>query len=116
LLHPSEVELGETVRGIIECCERKPIADRVVLDSLSELRLLAQNRLRLFPANPPALKHFFCASQMPVLMLDDRHRRNQRSLQTTFDRPRRSFRLEHLANMILALNGAALRCDQGCAG
>ena len=45
LLHPSEVELGETVRGIFELVERTDPA-RVVLDSLSELRLLAQNALR----------------------------------------------------------------------
>ena len=45
LLHPSEVELGETVRGVMERVDAlKP--KRVVLDSLSELRLLAQNPLR----------------------------------------------------------------------
>ncbi len=41
LLHPSELELGETVRGVMERVEAlRP--KRVVLDSLSELRLLAR--------------------------------------------------------------------------
>lgn len=45
LLHPSEVELGETVRDIMaKVDEVKPA--RVVIDSLSELRLLAQTPVR----------------------------------------------------------------------
>ena len=45
ILHPSEVELGETTRGVMAAVERlKP--KRVVFDSLSEMRLLAQNPLR----------------------------------------------------------------------
>ena len=70
LLHPSEVELGETVRGIIELVERINPA-RVVLDSLSELRLLAQNPLR-YRRQILALKHFFARRNCTVLMLDDR--------------------------------------------
>ena len=70
LLHPSEVELGETVRGIIELVE-KTNPDRVVLDSLSELRLLAQNPLR-YRRQILALKHFFARRNCTVLMLDDR--------------------------------------------
>ncbi len=70
LLHPSEVELGETVRGIIELVE-KTNPDRVVLDSLSELRLLAQNPLR-YRRQILALKHFFARRKCTVLMLDDR--------------------------------------------
>lgn len=70
LLHPSEVELGETVRGIIAEVERiNP--QRVVLDSLSELRLLAQNPLR-YRRQILALKHFFAKRNCTVLMLDDR--------------------------------------------
>lgn len=72
LLHPSEVELGETVRGIIELVE-KTNPDRVVLDSLSELRLLAQNPLR-YRRQILALKHFFARRNCTVLMLDDQHR------------------------------------------
>jgi circadian clock protein KaiC len=45
LLYSSELELGETVKLIFEIVERiKP--DRIVLDSLSEIRLLAQSSLR----------------------------------------------------------------------
>src|ERR1700712_2761597 len=45
ILHPSDVELGETTRAIIARVEsERPI--RVVFDSLSEMRLLAQNPLR----------------------------------------------------------------------
>jgi circadian clock protein KaiC len=70
LLHPSEVELGETVRGVMERVESlKP--KRVVLDSLSELRLLAQNPLR-YRRQILALKHFFSSRACTVLVLDDR--------------------------------------------
>ena len=45
MFHPSEVELSETTRSILDEVERlKP--RRVVFDSLSELRLLAGNPLR----------------------------------------------------------------------
>lgn len=70
LLHPSEVELGETVRSVIELVDRiNPT--RVVVDSLSELRLLAQSPLR-YRRQILALKHFFARRQCTVLMLDDR--------------------------------------------
>ena len=70
LLHPSEVELGETVRGVIARVEKTDPA-RVVLDSLSELRLLAQNPLR-YRRQILALKHFFAKRNCTVLILDDR--------------------------------------------
>lgn len=70
LLHPSEVELGETVRKVIELVERID-PSRVVLDSLSELRLLAQSPLR-YRRQILALKHFFARRCCTVLMLDDR--------------------------------------------
>lgn len=70
LLHPSEVELGETVRGIIAQVEAVN-PHRVVLDSLSELRLLSQNSLR-YRRQILALKHFFAKRSCTVMMLDDR--------------------------------------------
>ncbi|MGY3437595.1 MULTISPECIES: ATPase domain-containing protein [unclassified Marinovum] len=70
LLHPSEVELGETVRGVIEKVQQVN-PTRVVLDSLSELRLLAQNPLR-YRRQVLALKHFFAKRNCTVLVLDDR--------------------------------------------
>ncbi len=70
LLHPSEVELGETIRDIMaKVDEVRPM--RVVLDSLSELRLLAQNAVR-YRRQILALKHFFSTRQCTVLFLDDK--------------------------------------------
>lgn len=70
ILHPSEIELGETTQRIFEEVQRlKP--RRVVFDSLSELRLLAQNPLR-YRRQILALKHFFSTCSCTVLMLDDR--------------------------------------------
>jgi circadian clock protein KaiC len=70
ILHPSEVELGETTRGVMAAVERvKP--RRVVFDSLSEMRLLAQNPLR-YRRQVLALKSFFASRNCTVLLLDDR--------------------------------------------
>ena len=70
LLHPSEVELGETVRAIMaKVDELRPA--RVVLDSLSELRLLAQSPIR-YRRQIFALKHFFSTRDCTVLLLDDK--------------------------------------------
>ena len=70
ILEPSEVELGETIRGVSECVDRfKPV--RVVFDSLSEMRLLAQNSLR-YRRQILALKQYFSIRKCTVLMLDDR--------------------------------------------
>jgi circadian clock protein KaiC len=70
ILHPSDIELGETVKEVIALVDRtKP--DRVVFDSLSELRLLAQNPLR-YRRQILALKRFFAKRACTVLMLDDK--------------------------------------------
>ena len=70
LLHPSEVELGETIQHVMaKVDELRP--HRVVLDSLSELRLLAQSPIR-YRRQILALKHFFATRQCTVLFLDDR--------------------------------------------
>ena len=69
LLYSSDLELGETTKRIFEAFEAsKP--DRVVLDSLSEIRLLAQGSLR-YRRQILALKHFFAKRGCTVLMLDD---------------------------------------------
>ena len=69
LLYSSDLELGETTRRIFESFEKiKP--QRVVLDSLSEIRLLAQSSLR-YRRQILALKHYFARSHATVLMLDD---------------------------------------------
>ena len=70
VLHPSEVELGETTREVMRQVEElRP--SRVVFDSLSEMRLLAQSPLR-YRRQILALKQFFSSRQCTVLMLDDR--------------------------------------------
>ncbi len=69
VLHPSEVELGETVREVIERVDALA-PDRVVFDSLSELRLLAQNPLR-YRRQILALKQLFAARRCTVFLLDD---------------------------------------------
>jgi circadian clock protein KaiC len=70
ILHPSEVELGETTREVMKRVEElRP--SRVVFDSLSEMRLLAQNPLR-YRRQILALKQFFASRVCTVLMLDDR--------------------------------------------
>ena len=69
LLYSSDLELGETTNRIFEAMERiKP--ERVVLDSLSEIRLLAQSSLR-YRRQILALKHYFGQRDVTVLLLDD---------------------------------------------
>jgi circadian clock protein KaiC len=69
LLYSSDLELGETTTRMFEALERsKP--KRVVLDSLSEIRLLAQSSLR-YRRQILALKHFFSRRDTTVLLLDD---------------------------------------------
>lgn len=70
MYHPSEVELGETIRRIIQSVEEHKPA-RVVIDSLTELRLLSQNSLR-YRRQIMALKQFFLGRDCTVLLLDDR--------------------------------------------
>src|SRR5215211_881026 len=69
MFHPSEVELAETTKAVLAEVERINPA-RVVFDSLSEMRLLAQNSLR-YRRQILALKHFFTSRACTVLMLDD---------------------------------------------
>jgi circadian clock protein KaiC len=70
IYHPSETELGETTQAIIAEVERvKPKS--LVLDGLSELRLLAGDPLR-YRRQLLALKGFFAKRGTTVLCLDDR--------------------------------------------
>jgi circadian clock protein KaiC len=69
LLYSSDLELGETIKRIFDAIERlKP--KRVVIDSLSEIRLLAQSSLR-YRRQVLALKHYFAQHNSTVIMLDD---------------------------------------------
>lgn len=70
VFYPAEIELGETIKGMLLEVDRvKP--QRVVLDSLSEIRLLAQSGLR-YRKQILALKQFFAGRNVTVLCLDDR--------------------------------------------
>ncbi|HEY0749450.1 MAG TPA: ATPase domain-containing protein [Steroidobacteraceae bacterium] len=70
MFHPSEIDLTETTRRVLEAIERvKP--QRLVFDSLSELRLLAQSSLR-YRRQILAFKQFLVGRDCTVLMLDDR--------------------------------------------
>ncbi|GAA0870363.1 serine/threonine protein kinase [Brevundimonas basaltis] len=69
LLYSSDLELGETTRMIFDAVERVN-PKRVVVDSLSEIRLLAQGSLR-YRRQVLALKHYFAKRGITVLLLDD---------------------------------------------
>src|SRR6267143_3208641 len=69
LYHPAEIELGETIKAVLNIVERmRP--SRVVFDSLSELKLLARDPLR-YRRQILALKEFFSGRDCTVLLLDD---------------------------------------------
>lgn len=69
LLYSSDLELGETVRLILDAIEEHN-PKRIVIDSLSEIRLLAQSSLR-YRRQILALKHFFARRGVTVLLIDD---------------------------------------------
>lgn len=69
LLYSSDLELGEATRAIFEAVERNR-PDRIVVDSLSEIRLLAQSSLR-YRRQILLLKHYFARNGATVLLLDD---------------------------------------------
>jgi circadian clock protein KaiC len=69
LLYSSDLELGETTKRIFEAIEQKK-PERIVVDSLSEIRLLAQSSLR-YRRQVLSLKHYFARTGSTVLMLDD---------------------------------------------
>jgi circadian clock protein KaiC len=70
MFHPTEVEMGATTQMILSVIEtRKPT--RVVIDSLSELQLLADTALR-YRRQVLALKQFFASRSCTVMLLDDR--------------------------------------------
>jgi circadian clock protein KaiC len=69
VFHPSEVELSDTTKRILDDVEKvKP--SRLVFDSLSELRLLAGNPLR-YRRQILALKQYFAGRRCTVMLLDD---------------------------------------------
>jgi len=70
VFHPAELELQQTMSAVLKAIERSQPA-LVVLDSLSEMRLLARDPLR-FRRQILALKQFFSRRETTVLLLDDK--------------------------------------------
>ncbi len=69
MFHPAEVEMGSTTQQILDVIEKlKP--SRVVIDSLSELQLLAKSALR-YRRQVLGLKQYFATRACTVLLLDD---------------------------------------------
>src|SRR5579862_1853236 len=89
VFHPSEVELGDTTKAIVAKVEEVN-PQRVVIDSLSELRMLAQDPLR-YRRQILAFKQYFSGKQRTVLLLDDR---------TNTDR---DLQLQSIAHGVIAL-------------
>ncbi|HYO79107.1 MAG TPA: ATPase domain-containing protein [Thermoanaerobaculia bacterium] len=70
IFRPAEIELAKTVRAILDAIdERQP--DRVVIDSLAEIRLLSESALR-YRKQLLTLKEFFRERRITALVLDDR--------------------------------------------
>lgn len=70
LFHPGEVELGRTVQAVLEAIARED-PERVVVDSLAEIRLLAESALR-YRKQLLTLKHFFREQNVTAIVVDDR--------------------------------------------
>lgn len=70
IFHPSEIELNETTTAVLEEVERLN-PQRVVFDSLSEMRLLARDPLR-YRRQILALKQYFSPRKCTVVLLDDK--------------------------------------------
>jgi circadian clock protein KaiC len=69
VFHPAEIELNKTTQLLLQRIEEvKP--KRLVLDSLSELRLLSDSPLR-YRRQMLSFKQYFSGKQMTVLLLDD---------------------------------------------
>jgi circadian clock protein KaiC len=79
MYQPSDIELNVTTKAIMDEVDRlKP--SRVVIDSLSEVKLLAQSALR-FRRQVLALKQFFTGRACTVLFLDDKTSSREEDLQ-----------------------------------
>ncbi len=93
MLPASEVVLGETTRRLLDAIERSS-PSRVVIDSLSELRLLSQGSPR-YRRQILALKQFFVGRQCTVILIDDR------------TGPGPDLQLQSIAHGVIALNSSA---------
>lgn len=74
VFHPAEVELSDRMQRIVKEVQRvRP--DRLVIDALSELRMLAKDPLR-YRRQILSLKDFMADQKCTVLLLDDRSSRD----------------------------------------
>lgn len=74
VFHPAEVELNDRMQRIVKEIQRvRP--DRLVIDALSELRMLAKDPLR-YRRQILSLKDFMADQECTVLLLDDRSSRD----------------------------------------
>ncbi len=79
MFQPSEIELNSTTKRILDQIEQiKP--SRVVIDSLSEIKLMAQSPLR-FRRQVLALKQFFIGRDCTAFFLDDKTTSGEDDLQ-----------------------------------
>ena len=113
IFYPAELELGETVRALVELVERmKP--QRVVVDSLSEMRLVAREPLR-FRRQIFALKQFFVGRQCTVILLDEQSTGADEHPQTiahgviTLEQIARDYGAERRRLRVIKLRGTAFR-------
>jgi circadian clock protein KaiC len=92
VFHPSEVELADTIAAILRKVEEvRP--QRLVFDSLAELRMLARDPLR-YRRQVLALKRQISGGNITVLMLDDRTSMTGDDLQ-----------LQSIAHGVIAMEG-----------
>lgn len=91
MFEPAEVELSSTVDGVLERVN-KLNPQRVVFDSLSEMRLLSQGSLR-YRRQILMLKQYFVGRGCTVLLLDDYSGDDDQHLQSL---AHGVIRLEHL--------------------
>ncbi len=80
LFHPAEIELGQANDTILGELDRLRPA-RVVIDSLSEVRLLAQDPLR-YRRQILTLRHFFDEREVTALLLDFMTKSDDRQLES----------------------------------
>ena len=74
VFHPAEVELNDRMQRIVKEIQRvRP--ERLVIDALSELRMLAKDPLR-YRRQILSLKDFMAGQECTVLLLDDRSSRD----------------------------------------
>ena len=114
VFHPSEVELASIIEKLTRLIDTvRPT--RLVIDSLSELRLLASDTMR-YRRQLLALKQFFAGRDTTVLLLDDRSAEgSDMQLQSIahgvirLDRVQRSYGVNRRQIEIMKLRGSSFR-------